>query len=144
MKDNKVYMAHIMEAIEKIERYSAEKTYEDLLCDTLLQDGLARQLQVIGEACKQLPKDIKDDNPDVPWRAIAGMRDVLVHQYAGVNLKAVWEAVKNDVPELKKAVERMLEPMGGFKALREEAALYAAKKKLKPKDLKKAIKKLRK
>lgn len=126
MKDDKVYMAHIMEAVEKIERYSAGKTYEDLLSDSLLQDGLARQLQIIGEACKQLPKNIKDDNPNVPWKAIAGMRDVLVHQYAGIDHKAVWDAVKNDVPELKKAVEKLLAPAGGFKAMKEKAERYAA------------------
>jgi len=89
---------------------------------------------IIGEACKQLPQYVKDDNPSVPWRGIAGMRDVLVHQYAGINLKALWDAVKNNVPELKKAVEKMVEPSGGFKALREKAERYAAR--MKQRDLK--------
>ncbi len=143
MKDDTVYLAHIMEAIEKIERYAAGKTCDDLVSDSLLQDGLARQLQIIGEACKQVSMEIKEDNPGVPWRAIAGMRDVLVHQYCGVIQKDVWDTVKNDIPGLKNAVERILEPAGGFKALREKTAEYAAKKKIKPKDVKEAIKRAR-
>jgi len=129
MKDDRVYLAHIMEAIEKVEKYASSKTYEDLLSDSLLQDGVVRQLQVIGEACKLLSGDIKADNPQVPWGDIAGMRDMLVHQYFRIDLKKVWGTLKNDVPELKKAVEKILEPAGGFAALKEKAASYAAKRK---------------
>ena len=67
----------------------------------MIQDGVFRNLEVIGEAVKNLPDDIKKDYPEVEWRKIAGLRDILIHAYFGVDLEVIWDIVKNKVPELK-------------------------------------------
>ncbi|HEC86588.1 MAG TPA: DUF86 domain-containing protein, partial [Thermoplasmatales archaeon] len=67
-----------------------------------IQDGVIRNLEIIGEAVKNLPDDIKKDYPEVEWRKIAGLRDILIHAYFGVDLEVIWDIVKNKVPELKR------------------------------------------
>lgn len=66
-----------------------------------------RRLEIIGEAVKHLPDEIKDANPDIPWKKIGGMRDVLIHEYFGVDLKLTWEVVQKELPMLKKFVEKI-------------------------------------
>jgi uncharacterized protein with HEPN domain len=130
MKDDNVYLNHMLDSVEKIERYTASRTYGDFLGDSLLQDGVIRQLQILGDACKMLSEDSKSKNPGIPWRKVSRMRDKLVHQYFGVNLKDVWDTVESDIPELKKVLEGMAVSNKEFKALREKTAKYAAKKKI--------------
>ena len=74
----------------------------------LIQDGVVRNLEIIGEAVKNIPEDIKRNNPDVEWRKIAGLRDILVHAYFGIDVEVVWDIVKNKVPELKEKIEKIL------------------------------------
>ena len=74
----------------------------------LIQDGVIRNLEIIGEAVKNLPDDIKKDYPEVEWRKIAGLRDILIHAYFGVDLEVIWDIVKNKVPELKEMVRKIL------------------------------------
>lgn len=71
---------------------------------------MIRNLEVIGEATKNLSRELRDANPDIPWRQIAGMRDVLIHDYLKVNLDRVWRTVVNDLPVLEAAVNRLLAP----------------------------------
>ena len=78
---------HVLESIERIEEYTAGVTKEEFLKSTLLQDAVIRRLEVIGEAVKNMPEEIKARYPDVPWRQIASMRDVLIHKYFGVDLE---------------------------------------------------------
>lgn len=84
-----------------IEEYSEGKTVQDFMRSKSLQDMIIRRIEIIGEAVKYLPDDIKDSHSEVPWKMIAGMRDVLTHQYFGVDIEATWDVVKKDIPELK-------------------------------------------
>ena len=82
--------------------------FEDFSNNELIQDGVIRNLEIIGEAVKNLPEDIKKDYPEVEWRKIAGLRDILIHAYFGVDLEVIWDIVKNKVPELKEMVRKIL------------------------------------
>ncbi len=107
-KDDGVYLKHIADSISKIETYTAGFTCENFMDDGLTQDGVVRQLEIIGEAAKRISDKTKMKYPDVPWRKITGMRDKLIHDYLGVDLKSVWDTVSNDMPEFKKQIAQML------------------------------------
>lgn len=102
-----VYLDDILESIEKIEEYTCDLTLETFRENTESQDAVIRRLEIIGEAVKRLPVALKEMDQAIPWKQIAGMRDVLVHEYAGVVLERVWNAVVQDLPPLKKSVEKM-------------------------------------
>ena len=107
-REYKVYLRDILEAIGRIERYTGNMNFEDFSNNELIQDGVIRNLEIIGEAVKNLPDDIKKDYPEVEWRKIAGLRDILIHAYFGVDLEIIWDIVKNKVPELKEMVKKIL------------------------------------
>lgn len=107
MKDDRVYLGHILEAIRDIEQYAGVGR-DAFMTDKMRQDALLRKLEVIGEAVKNLSEHAKQRRPAIPWRQIAGMRDRLTHDYFGVDLALVWATVEKDVPNLKTAVEQIL------------------------------------
>ena len=72
-----------------------------------LQDKIIRRIEIIGEAVKNLPEDLKGDHPEVPWRDLAGMRDIVAHQYFGVDLETVWLVAANELPELKAKIQKI-------------------------------------
>ena len=81
---------------------------QEFLTSRLIQDGVVRNLEVIGEATKNLSTELREANPAIPWRQIAGMRDVLIHDYLKVNLSRVWLTVSIDLPDLRTTVTRLL------------------------------------
>jgi uncharacterized protein with HEPN domain len=109
-KDPRVYLAHILECILKIERFT-QVGRAVFLKDELVQDAVLRNFEVIGEAAKRLDDTYRADHPQIPWRAIAGLRDVLIHQYEGVNLQQVWNIVEKDLPGLKNSIKGLLPPL---------------------------------
>jgi len=109
-KDPRVYLAHIMECIQKIERFT-QGGKERFLEDELVQDAVLRNFEVIGEAAKRLDEVYRASHPEIPWRAIAGLRDVLIHQYEGVELERVWAIVEKDLPGLKQSIAGLLPPL---------------------------------
>ena len=108
-RDVRVFLEDILESIEKIEEYTTDINEEEFYENTFVQDAVIRRLEIIGEAVKNIPDDFRVKFPDIPWRQIAGMRDVLIHAYFGVNLRRVWKVIKEDIPELKLKILKILE-----------------------------------
>ena len=107
MRDPKERLRDILDAIAAIERHP-EPDKAAFQRDELLQVWFLRHLQIIGEAVRALPEDVRALAPDIPWQKIIGMRNVLVHGYFGIDTEIVWEAATRDAPALKRGVERLL------------------------------------
>lgn len=107
MKDPQVYLRHILDSIDKILKFT-ESGRESFLNDERTQDAVIRNLEIIGEAVRKIPAEFRDAHTEIPWKIIAGMRDKLIHDYFGVNLNIVWEAVERDLPDLRRRVESLL------------------------------------
>lgn len=107
MKDDAVFLRHIVDAIETIEGYTSVGR-DRFMSESHWRDATIRQLEIVGEAAKQLSLDLRARHPGVPWRRIAGLRDVLIHQYMGVDLDAVWEVAMHNAPILRAQIERIL------------------------------------
>jgi uncharacterized protein with HEPN domain len=110
MRDNRERLLDMLEAIERIEKYSIRGEAAFRL-DELIQTWMAQNIQVIGEAARALSQDLKDLYPDVPWTNIVGMRHVMVHEYFEIDLDIVWEVVTKDLPSLKHHVKTMLKDL---------------------------------
>ncbi len=100
----KVYLIDIAESIQQIELYLDGINEGDFYEDDEKQDAVLRRLEIIGEAVKQIPHSIRDKYQQIPWRNIAGMRDIIIHQYFGVSLNRVWITIQKDLPELKATI----------------------------------------
>lgn len=107
MTRDAVYLRHILDAIAKVEQYTSVGQ-ETFLDETHWQDAVIRQLEVIGEATKRLSAEIREREGDVPWRRIAGLRDVLIHDYMSVDIEAVWRITETELPALRARVESIL------------------------------------
>ena len=101
MKNNKLYLLHILECISRIEKYCADDS-ESFMNSKLLQDAVLRNLQTIGQSSINLSEDIKKDHPEIDWRAINSLRNVLVRNYLGIDMKYIWDVIEQDIPDLKK------------------------------------------
>lgn len=108
-KNNKIFLLHILESIERIERLMKGVSQEKFITSEDKEDAAVRRLAIIGEAVKNLSKSFKDKHPEVKWHKIAGMRNLLVHEYFGVDLKLTYKIIKEDIPELKKKILKLIE-----------------------------------
>jgi uncharacterized protein with HEPN domain len=107
-RDNLLYLQDIWESIKAIEEYSRGLSIETFSANRQTQDAIIRRFEIIGEAVKKLDEDIKKQASNVPWKEMAGMRDVLIHEYFGVNIDRVWETIKKDLPSLKKNIKELI------------------------------------
>lgn len=104
--EDRLYLRHILDAIARIESNLTEVERVQFDATPLLQDGVIRQLQIIGEAAKRLSPELRGEIGGVPWRKITGMRDKLTHDYLGVDLDAVWLTARGDLEPLKLAIDK--------------------------------------
>lgn len=107
--DPKLYLTHISESIDWIEDYLKGVSEKDFYDSKQVQDAVVRQLEIIGEATKNISEDFKKLHPGIPWKQMAGMRDVLIHGYFDVDIDLVYDTAHDQIPELKVQIKRLLE-----------------------------------
>ncbi len=108
-RDYKVYLDDILSAIEKIGKFTVGLSVEQFAEDVKTFDAVVRNLEIIGEAAKKIPQAIRRKLPDIEWKKIAGLRDILIHQYFGIDVDVVWDVVQNKLPVLRKQIRELLE-----------------------------------
>lgn len=111
-RDYKDYLKDIVEAIEKTQSFTSNIDYDSFIKDDKTIFAVIRALEVVGEALKGVSEDIRKLNPDIPWKDMAGMRDVLIHDYFGVDYETVWLTVKEKIPEILPLIKNLLKEMG--------------------------------
>ena len=110
---DKVYLKHILDAIGDIKSYTFHYDEEKFQSNKMVQDAVIRNLEIIGEATKNLSLSFRKMHKNVEWKRIAGMRDILIHDYLGVDIDKVWAVVQNKLPDLKKKIQRLLKLVKG-------------------------------
>ena len=101
-------LEHITAAIDRIIRYTSNKSYEDIVSDDMMYYAVVKNIEIIGEAANMLTKEFQDSHPETPWKMVKGMRNYIVHEYFQIDDIVVWDVVKNNIPELRKQVTRYL------------------------------------
>ncbi len=109
--NDSIYLQHILDAIQKIDIYLQGIGKDEFLTNSLIQDGTIRQLEIIGEATKQLSSELRDQQSSIPWSQMAGMRDKLIHHYFGVDLGTVWLTATQDIPELRIPIQSLIDQL---------------------------------
>ena len=107
-RDELVFLEDILECIEKIEDYMESLTEKEFEKNSEKQDAVIRRIEIIGEAVKNISTETKEKYPNIRWREIAGMRDVVIHQYFGVTVGLIWQVATSDIPKLKEKIERII------------------------------------
>jgi uncharacterized protein with HEPN domain len=107
-KDYKTYFKDIIEAIEKINKYTKQCSFEKFKNDSMISDAVIRNLAIIGEAVKNVSPEVKKNYDEIEWKKIAGFRDMVIHSYSNVDLEIVWDVVQNKLSELKKTCQKAI------------------------------------
>jgi uncharacterized protein with HEPN domain len=107
-RDYRDYLQDILDAVNDIENFVGNMSYEDFSKDRKTLNAVVRSIEIIGEAAKNIPDALKAKYKELPWKQMTGMRDKLIHAYFGVDVETLWKAVKENIPPLKKAIQKML------------------------------------
>ena len=111
MHNDLIYLNHILDCINDIEAFVVDFTEETFIQDKKTFNSSIRMFEIIGEATKRVSADLKTKNNYIQWKEIAGLRDVLIHDYQGVDLPAVWKIIQNDIPTLKTNIELIIKTL---------------------------------
>ncbi|OGY42881.1 MAG: hypothetical protein A2729_03140 [Candidatus Buchananbacteria bacterium RIFCSPHIGHO2_01_FULL_39_14] len=106
-RDYNLYIADIEECIKSIELYTKDLTFEKFKNNKMAIDAVVRNIEIIGEAANNIPKEIKVKHSEVPWNKIIGMRNKIIHEYFGVDIKIIWKTIQRRIPELKKLINKI-------------------------------------
>ena len=109
MKEDRLYLIHIGECIERIESYVQGVDKEGFIASSLVQDAVIRNLQIMAESTQRLSDNLKESQADIDWYKIVGFRNVLVHDYLGVDIRRVWNIIENEIPALRETIRKMLD-----------------------------------
>jgi len=107
-RDSRIYLEDILAAADRIASYTTGHTYESFAADEKTADAVVRNLEIIGEAAKRVPTDVRQKAPDIEWAKIGGLRDVLIHAYFNIDLEIVWDVVQNKLPPFVQGVKGLL------------------------------------
>ncbi len=107
-REYKLYLEDILHSIKRIRKYTENLSFEDFSTEILIQDAVMRNLEVIGEAVKNIPEEVKRKKKNMEWRKIAGLRDILIHAYFSIDLEILWEVIINHVPKLEETIKDIL------------------------------------
>ncbi|WP_324736557.1 DUF86 domain-containing protein [Thermococcus sp. SY098] len=108
-RNYRLFLQDMLESIERIEEYTEGYDFETFTKDRKTVDAVLRNLEIIGEAARHIPENIRIQHPEIPWKRVIGLRNVVIHHYFGVDLSIVWVIIKKQLPELKNAVISLLE-----------------------------------
>ena len=106
-RNSRLLIEDIVTAVFKIEKYTAKSDREHFLKDEKTIDAVVRNLEIIGEACRQLPEEFKERHSTIPWHKIAGLRNRIVHDYFGVDLELIWQIISIEIPALKNSISSL-------------------------------------
>ena len=108
-RGDKEFLADIQDALQQIQAYAADYTYDQFAKDRKTQDAIVRNLEIIGEAAKQISTSLRKRHPEIPWKSLAGVRDRLIHGYFGVNYEILWDIITRELPSLTVNIQQVLD-----------------------------------
>lgn len=109
-REYQLYIQDIFDSIEKIETYITGVSFEKFEKDDKTIDAVVRNIEIIGEAARNIPKELADKAPEIPWRRMSDTRNRVLHEYFGVNLEILWQTITEDLPPLKEQIKHLLKP----------------------------------
>jgi len=107
MKNDRTYVQHMLEAIQTIQSYIGECTFDAFIDNKMMVDAVVRELEILGEAANQVSEEMKEQQPEIPWFKMRGLRNFVIHEYFAVNEKIVWDTCKENLPGLKVQLEQL-------------------------------------